>query len=95
MVLFKAHQSLRGVTSGEHLTTKLPSFNWSVVEAGKVEAELQLVGKSIEAELQLAALSIYAVETSPALALKVAAPRVEWAKKMLVSIPAEFNTVFN
>lgn len=49
----------------------------------------------MEVELQLAALRISPADTPADLALEVAAPRVECAEKMLVSMPAECITLFS
>jgi len=49
----------------------------------------------VDSELQFAALNISVVETPAALALEVAAPRVEWAEKIEVSIPESAITLFS
>lgn len=47
----------------------------------------------MDIELQLAAFRISAEDTPAAFAFEVAAPRVEWAEKIWVSIPAAFMTL--
>ncbi len=49
----------------------------------------------MEKELHFAALRMSDVETPTRFALEVAAPLVEWAENVLVSMPADFMIVFN
>ena len=49
----------------------------------------------MEVELQLAALRMSDVDTPTRFAFEVDAPLVEWAEKVLISIPADFTVAFN
>ena len=85
MVLFEAHHYCTQLRC-ELLCTPRPKHD--------EEFGLWYKRQKVGSELQFAALRMSAVDTSAALALKVAAPRVEWVEKIEVSTPESATTLF-